>query len=1054
MDDPECAILNLKVCDPACGSGHFLIAAAHRLAKRLAGVRTGDEEPGPDAIRKALRDVIGRCIYGVDINPMAVELCKVSLWLEALEPGKPLSFLDHHIRCGNSLIGATPELIAGGLPDETFKPIEGDERAACTALKKCNTAAQKKSFMPLLAQQEKEVQAQLREAAAVLEDIPSDNLKDIRAKELAFREHESTHEFQNKLMLAHTWCAAFVIRKYFPPKPGYPGVLADEPVGITQRELNSFAMGQALKPELKQEVERLAAQYQFFHWHLAYPEVFARGGFDIMLGNPPWEHTELKEKEWFSERLPEIANARTGAQRKRMIAALEKTDPDLFRSFCDDLRLREGGSHFLGDNGRYPFCGRGRINTYAVFGENMRSLINDTGRVGCILPSGIATDDTTKLFFQDMVDKKSLVSLFDFENKGLFPDVDSRMKFCLLTSGKGAKPTAEQAEFVFFAHRVEDLRDPEKRFSLSAKDIELLNPNTRTCPIFRSKHDAELTKAIYRRVPVLIKEARDGKPEENSWGIKFKQGLFNMASDSHLFRTRKTLEAEGWMLDGNVFRKEGEKCLPLYEAKMLDFFDHRAAGVILSDVATIRQGQADRTAEAQHKDPAFLPIPRYWVHMSDVSGSVGDAKIGTTILGWRDITSPTNERTLIPTIIPFAGTGDTFLITVPVDEHKAYPVGLYACFSSFGCDYVTRQKIGGIHLKYHYFKQIAMIPSSTVEMIHPWLSWDTCLNWVLHRILELSYTAWDLKPFASDCGFDGPPFRWDEARRFLLRCELDAAFFQLYLPSNSDGTWKKVEAETDAELKALCVAFPTPRHAVDYIMDTFPIVKRKDEAAYGEYRTRRVILEIYDELQLAMAAGKPYRTRLDPPPADASLRHEAAYPSQPSAPSSKPLAQGVPLAAEKFAAFPDEGREKVAYAAIAAMMRDFPEQTFRDICRASWLLTNAENCKALLPQQKQQDFMQAMQNSSLLQGFPEFQKIRFWKIEHHLRLRGITIYPTTGRYSIPDGFNFRGAPDMTRLAPYLFEALQRLDQETADPEVLTTAQQPMSQQMEMSKYVA
>lgn len=872
QDNPEEALLELNICDPACGSGHFLIAAAHRLAKRLAGVRTGDEEPGPDAVRKALRDVIGRCIYGVDVNPMAVELCKVSLWLEALEPGKPLSFLDHHIRCGNSLIGATPELIAGGLPDEAFKPIEGDEKAACSALKKANKAAQKKARMPLIAQQEKEVQARLREGAAALEAIPSDSLRDIQAKENAFRRHESTPEYQSKRDLANAWCAAFVIRKYFPEKPGYPGVQADEPFGLTQRELNALAMGRPLAPELSQEVERIAAQYQFLHWHLAYPEVFARGGFDVMLGNPPWEHTELKEKEWFAERHPEIANARTGAERKRMIAALEKVDPELFMSFCDALRLREGGSHFLSNSGRYPFCGRGRINTYAVFGESMRSLTNDTGRVGCILPSGIATDDTTKLFFQNMVDKKSLVSLFDFENKGIFQGVHSSYKFCLLTSGRGVTPTAEQAEFVFFAHSVDELHDPEKRFSLSAKDIELLNPNTRTCPIFRSKHDAELTKAIYRRVPVLIKEARDGKPEENPWGIKFKQGLFNMTSDSHLFRTREQLEGEGWVLDGNVFRKEGEEYLPLYEGRMIHHFDHRVASVGVNDENTFRNGVSLETDTYQHQDPFYCPASRYWVSENDVEKAKGDIS-GKWVTVFKDITSATNERTMISTVIPFYAVGNKSPIIASKDG--SVERGLIASIlSSFSVDFVARQKVGGVTLNFFLIKQFPVLIKS---MTSGHCLWDQSSNgltaWVTSRVIELTYTAWDLEPFAKDCGFDGPPFRWDEARRFLLRCELDAAFFHLYLPANQDGSWKKADGETDAELAALIKAFPTPRHAVDYIMDTFPIVKRKDEAAYGEYRTKRVILEIYDELQQAMATGKPYQTRLDPPPADPSCCH-------------------------------------------------------------------------------------------------------------------------------------------------------------------------------------
>ena len=208
----------------------------------------------------------------------------------------------------------------------------------------------------------------------------------------------------------------------------------------------------------------------------------------------------------------------------------------------------------------------------------MRNILNERGRVGCVLPTGIATDDTTKFFFQNIVGTKSLISLFDFENRsGLFPDVDSRMKFCLFTAGSGAQPAADHAEFAFFAHAVEELRDPERRFTLSPEDMELLNPNTRTCPTFRSRHDAELAKAIYRRVSVLLRKGEDGRVQENPWGVHFRQGLFNMTSDSHLFHTREQLEVDGWQLVGNVFRKDGTEYLPLYEAKMIHHFDHRWA---------------------------------------------------------------------------------------------------------------------------------------------------------------------------------------------------------------------------------------------------------------------------------------------------------------------------------------------------------------------------------------------------------------------------------------------------------------------------------------------
>ena len=271
---------------------------------------------------------------------------------------------------------------------------------------------------------------------------------------------------------------------------------------------------------------------------------------------------KLQEKEWFAERSPEIADAPNAAARKRIIRALEDDDPELHRAFIDALRQSEGWSHLMRNSGRYPLCARGDINSYAVFAEGMRSVLNERGRVGCVLPTGIATDDTTKFFFQDVVGTRSLVSLFDFENKGVFfPDVHSSYKFCLFTAGRGTQPAAEHAEYVFFAHAVDELRDPERRFTLSPDDIALLNPNTRTCPTFRSRSDAELAKAIYRRVPVLVRKARDGQPEENPWAIRFST-MFHMSNDSHLFRTREQLEADGWELAGNVFQKNGNESGP------------------------------------------------------------------------------------------------------------------------------------------------------------------------------------------------------------------------------------------------------------------------------------------------------------------------------------------------------------------------------------------------------------------------------------------------------------------------------------------------------------
>ena len=205
------ALLGLTVCDPACGSGHFLVAAARRIAKRIAAEETGEPEPPDTVVRAALRRVVGRCIYGVDINPMAAELAKVSLWLEALEPGKPLSYLDQNIRVGNSLLGVTPALLAEGLPDAAFTPIEGDDRKVASALKKQN-AAEREGQHDLFSQAGIPVtNAVLAKRAAEIARTLPDSLEDLhihqqrQAQELA-----ESPERRTQKLLADAWCAAFV----------------------------------------------------------------------------------------------------------------------------------------------------------------------------------------------------------------------------------------------------------------------------------------------------------------------------------------------------------------------------------------------------------------------------------------------------------------------------------------------------------------------------------------------------------------------------------------------------------------------------------------------------------------------------------------------------------------------------------------------------------------------------------------------------------------------------------------------------------------------------
>jgi hypothetical protein len=835
--DPEAAanaILNLKVCDPAVGSGHFLIAAAHRMARRLASVRTGDDEPSPEATREALRDVIGRCLYGVDVNPMAAELCRVSLWMEALVPGRPLSFLDHHIQVGNSLLGTTPDLVSGGIPDDAFKPIKGDDRKLTSDYKKRNREERKAwesgqlSFSLRTLDKNREA---IERGYEQVDEAREVSVAAVREKAARYAALQKSDEMFHARRLADAWCAAFV----WPKREGMPDAITQGVFAHLTQDAH------VLSRRTEEDIARIARRYNLFHWDLSFPDVFGgegSGGFDVVLGNPPWERIKLQEQEWFAARRPEIANAPNAAARKRLIDKLKNDDPALHAAFEEDLRVADGVSHLIRSSGRFPLCGRGDINTYSIFAETNRSLISRTGRVGCIVPTGIATDNTTKEFFGELVNTKTLANLYDFVNDvGMFPGVGhGRFKYCLLTICGEERPQ-QVPKFVFFASYATDIKDSEKGFSLSAEDIRLLNPNTRTCPIFRTRRDAEITKSIYRRVPVLVEvNKKDGNP----WDVTF-MAMFHMSNDSGLFRTSGELAADDWSIEGNVFVLDGKRYLPLYEAKMLHHFNHRFGDYALKDPRRTDTALPE-TPQNLLIDFNYLPMPRYWVPEREVEERLRDRWMYEWLLGWREVTNPTNERTMVAAIGPRKAYGNKFLLALS-HLSPALTAGLTATFDSFVFDYVARQKAGGT-MSFFVTRQLPVPHPATYDDLTLWDTAFRLRNWITSRVLELTYTAWDLEPFARDLGYDGPPFRWDPERRFLLRCELDAAFFHLYGIARDD---------------------------VDYIMETFPIVKRKDEAAHGEYRTKRVILEIYDHMAHAAETGQPYQTPMDPPPVELDL---------------------------------------------------------------------------------------------------------------------------------------------------------------------------------------
>ena len=817
------ALLELAIVDPACGSGHFLLAAARRLADRIARIRAGGT-PTPDDYQHALRDVVRRCIHGVDMNPLAVEICKVGLWMESIDPGLPLTFLESHIRCGNSLIGTSRALMGDQVPDAAWAVLEGDDRKLTRSLKRRNrdeNAGQRSlSFEP------RGETGSLEAAMHAVEQALDTDPDALVEKQRKWKALLASETYEHEKLVADVWCAAFLW-----PKVESGAVAEASPTTATWLALRDREAPPS--PVLVDTTRRIAEDYGLFHWELAFPQVFARGGFDVVLGNPPWERVKLQEQEFFAKREPSIAQTQNASNRKKLIAALPAANPLLWKEWSHATRIAQGQSHFVRRSGRYPLCGKGDVNTYALFAEHNLQILSPHGRAGFIVPSGIATDDTTKVFFQAIVKTRALQSMWEFENEGFFTAGKGHMLRFSLTTLSGRKDCSSMADFLFQGQAISDVDDPERHFSLSAADIETINPNTGTCPIFRTKRDAAIAILIYRLAGVLW---REGDPDGNPWGLRF-LSMFHMTNDSGLFRTRADLASAGWRLNFGRFEKDGRIMSPLYEAKMTYQFNHRS-GTFEGTPAGKRPHRLPSPSDGQLADPEHAALPFYWVAEDEVDARLDGIWDRGWLLGWRDVTdSRASARTVVASIIPRAAVGNSFSLMV-LSADPQLVADLYANLSSIPFDYCARQKGGGLHLNFFTMRQLPALRPAAYSKPVPWAPSMRIRDWLLPRVLELTYTAWNLKAFAEDCDDDGPPFVWEPRRRFQLRCELDAAFFHLYGVSRDDTA---------------------------YILDTFPVLQRSEEREHGEFRTKRVVLETYDALAAAAAQGIPYESPLGPP---------------------------------------------------------------------------------------------------------------------------------------------------------------------------------------------
>ena len=865
------ALLNMKVCDAASGSGHIVLAMARTIAWYICTLRTGEDNPASLDYRQALREVISRCVYAVDYNPDAVELCKVVLWIEGYCAGKPLSFLDHHIRCGNSVLGVSAlQMLIDGVPD---KALTAEDKDTLKALKKMNQEAIKavngdSGNEQLLGLENSfgvenitTAQIGLADNIRFINHLPEDTLEEEIIKQERWKELMDSARVDCLRRACDIYTYAFYNtvkhEEIIKEKEDVNGKWQLEPeVPYTKtviralQEIDAMECLEKGKPlptyylqlsaDFKTEVKRMADEQRFFHWCVEFPEVFAANkGFDVMCGNPPWDKLQMEEEKWFAGKNNDIVKAANQADRKKKISQLEAEDPILYQEFQKACNAIASQSNFVKNSGRFPLTAVGKLELSSLFAELCLSFTKDAW--GLVLPTGIAVNDSNKYFFSKLIDENRLISLYDFENREKLFDIDSRFKFCLITAGK-AQAEPRTVSGGFYLTRIDHLLDPRRIYTLRTDDFARFNPNTKLCPIFRTAKDANLTAKIYRKAPILIND----ETKENIWGIRFMM-MFNMASASSVFRTRKQLDELGGQLQRDSYIVENDVYVPLYEGKMFWLYNHHYASFPNEYEVEKRPSSINSTPYSILADSCSSIAPWYWVNKSLVDSRLIDGdKEGNVRWKWehsyyiafRDVARAADARTCIASLMP-SGIAAGDKAPLVFTSRSLIPSACFAAMlSSLVFDYVARQKVGGSSMALFIMKQQ---PTLTPDQIPSAMQWQ-----IVKRVAELCYFNHDMDGWASELWEEmseeqrselpqlgaQQPWIYNPERRAILQAELDAIFAHLYGLNTEDLRY---------------ILDPEDVCGKGCINETFRVLKDNEIRQYGEYRTKRLVLEAWNK---------------------------------------------------------------------------------------------------------------------------------------------------------------------------------------------------------------
>ncbi|NEJ31730.1 N-6 DNA methylase [Rhizobium leguminosarum] len=798
-EDPAKALLKLSVIDPACGSGHFLLAAARRIATRLARIRA-EGTPSLADFRHALRDVARCCIHGVDRNPMAVELTKVALWIETVDPGLPLGFFDAQIRCGDALLGVFDlKVLKNGIPDAAYKPLTGDDKDTAKYYLQANRAAMagQGGFDFGTGQASLPAMKPLAVDFSGFRDLPEDTVEQIGAKASRFKELRKGPGFVRAKAAADLYVAAFLL----PKVGGAPAGASGRTVPTTEELWLALNQGK-IRPSMM-EAPKAARRARAFHWPLEFPDIMERGGFDVVLGNPPWDTMSPDYKEFFSVYDPNIRNMSPEEQEEAYARLL--SDPVLatrWEQHCADLYA---AVHFIKSSGRYRLfaegnLGKGDFNVYRMFVETALAATRQ-GRVAAqFVPEGLYIGANATAIRRELFTAFRLERIAGFENtKGIwFPRVHTAMKFSLYVAWKGGRTDEFQA--AFRVNTKEKLQEfmTGRGLRIPVSVVKEFSPDAVAVMEFAAQSEIDICARMYALYPKFGADIE---------GLPYRHYMreVDMGTDRGLF-------------------SEGTEGLPVFEGRMIDAYDYRAKGYM-----------SGRGRSAEWQDFPFESAdkriqPQWRVVEDRIPEKLGD-RVFRFRIGFGDVASPTNQRALVAALLPQNSLSGHKVPTIELEHGSLDDMLLWlGVANSLVMDFLVRKKVS-LTMSYTIMdslpfpRDFANTPSAAA---------------ISRRVCALCAVGDEMEEFraqavmagileASDAVIEAPD------QRAVVAAEIDALVA------------RDVFGQSKQEM--LYVLNPDNILGPDCGVETFKALRNAELREFKEFRTQRLIEEAWDRLE-------------------------------------------------------------------------------------------------------------------------------------------------------------------------------------------------------------